>query len=47
MRTDLSIDRFDLLQCRQHKHGSLAHTRLGLAQDVHAQNSLRDAFMLD
>lgn len=47
MRTDLSINWFNLLQRGQHKHGSLAHTRFGLAQDVHAQDSLWDAFMLD
>ena len=45
--TDLSINGFELLQGGQHKHGRLAHTRLGLAQDVHAQDGLWDAFMLD
>lgn len=45
--TNLSIDGFNLLQCGQHKHGGLAHTRFGLAQDVHAQDSLWDAFVLD
>lgn len=47
MRTNLSINGFNLLQGGQHKHGRLAHTRLGLAQDVHTQDGLWDAFMLD
>lgn len=44
--TNLSVNGFDLLQGGQHKHSRLAHTRFGLAQDVHAQDSLWDAFML-
>lgn len=47
MCTDLSINGFNLLQGGQHKHSRLAHTRLGLTQDVHAQDSLWDALMLD
>lgn len=47
MYTDLSINGFNLLQGGQHKHSRLAHTRLGLTQDVHAQDSLWDALMLD
>lgn len=47
VRTNLSINGFDLLQRGQHEHGRLAHTRFGLAQDVHAQDGLWDAFMLD
>ena len=47
MCTDLSINRFNLLQGGQHKHSRLAHTRLGLTEDVHTQDSLWDALMLD
>mmetsp|Transcript_67163 Transcript_67163/g.108167 ORF Transcript_67163/g.108167 Transcript_67163/m.108167 type:complete len:319 (+) Transcript_67163:368-1324(+) len=36
----------DLLKTRQDEHGRLAHARLGLAQDVSAQNGLRDALVL-
>ena len=42
----LAIDRFQLLQCGQHKDGRLAHPGLRLTQHVHGQNGLRDAFML-
>ncbi|KAF3846834.1 hypothetical protein F7725_003912 [Dissostichus mawsoni] len=38
---------FDLLQRGQHEHGRLSHTGLRLAQDVHAQDRLWDALMLD
>lgn len=36
----------ELLQHRQHKHGRLAHARLGLAQHVVAQNRLGNALVL-
>jgi hypothetical protein len=36
-----------LLQCGQYKHCCLSHAWLGLAQDIHSQNGLRDALMLD
>mmetsp|Transcript_54603 Transcript_54603/g.155405 ORF Transcript_54603/g.155405 Transcript_54603/m.155405 type:complete len:203 (-) Transcript_54603:44-652(-) len=36
-----------LLQARQHKDGSLSHTGLGLAQNVRAEDGLRDALVLD
>merc|ERR1711957_159456 len=37
----------DLLQGCEHEHCSLAHTRLSLADNVRAQDGLRDTFMLD
>lgn len=43
----LSIHRFNLLKRGKNKHSSLAHTRLGLTKNVHAQNCLWDAFMLN
>lgn len=39
--------RLQLLQRGQHEHGSLAHAGLGLAQNVHAEHGLRNAFVLD
>lgn len=45
--TYLAIDGLDLLQGGQHKHSCLAHPRLGLAQDIHTQNGLGYALMLD
>jgi hypothetical protein len=36
----------ELVQRREHKDGGLAHARLGLAQDVHAEDGLRDALVL-
>lgn len=47
VHTHLSIDRLDLLQGGQHKHRCLAHPRLGLAQDVHAQDGLGNALVLN
>ena len=38
--TYLSISRLELLQCGQDKDGRLTHAGLGLAQDVHTENSL-------
>ena len=38
---DLTVHGLDLLQGGQHEHSGLAHTRLGLAQHVHAQHSLQ------
>ena len=43
----LPVNGFDLLQGGEHKHGRFAHTRLGLTQDVHPKNGLRNAFVLD
>ena len=43
----LPVDRLQLLQGGQDEDGSLAHTRLGLAEDVHAKDRLRDALVLD
>ena len=40
------VVRLNLLQDAEDEHCCLPHPRLGLAQDVHAQNGLRDALML-
>ena len=45
-RTHLAVDRLYLLQRGQHEHGCLPHARLGLAEDVHAQDGLGDALVL-
>ncbi len=44
---DLSVNWFHLLERCDYKHGRLPHTTLGLADDVHAQYSLRDALILE
>ena len=44
---DLAIDWFELLQSSKDENGSLSVARFRLAQHVHAQNSLRDTFLLD
>lgn len=44
---DLSILRLKLLKCGQHKDGRLAHAGFGLAKDVHTENRLRNAFVLN
>lgn len=46
LQTHLTVHRLDLLQRRQYKHSRLSHARLGLAQDVHAQDGLRNALVL-
>ena len=43
----LAVDRLQLLQRGKDEDGSLAHARLGLTEDVHAENGLRDALVLD
>jgi hypothetical protein len=50
--TDLVLARGEsiwvqLMKSRQNKHGSLSHTRLGLTDNVHSQNGLGDALVLD
>lgn len=45
--THLSIDGLNLLQGGQHEDCCLAHPRLGLAQDVHAQDGLGNTLVLD
>ena len=45
--THLSIDGLDLLQSGQYEDRCLAHSRLGLAQDVHAQDGLGDTLVLN
>jgi len=44
--TNLSLNWFQLLKCRQYKDRCLSHTRLGLTDDVHAQDCLWDALVL-
>ena len=43
---NLVLDGHQLLKNGQDEDGSLTHTRFGLADDVHTQNGLRDAFLL-
>ena len=43
---DLPLLGLELVQRREHEDGRLAHTGLGLADDVHAQDGLRDALVL-
>ncbi len=43
----LSVDGFQLLQGCQDKNSRLAHAGFRLTQDVHAENSLWDAFVLN
>lgn len=44
---NFTVDRLDLLKGSKDKDGGLTHTGFGLADDVHAENGLRDAFLLD
>ncbi len=44
---NLLINRSDLLEDRENEDSSLTHTRLGLANDICAKNSLRDAGVLN
>ncbi len=43
----LSVNGLQLLQGGQNEDRGLAHAGLGLAEDVHAQNGLRNALMLN
>jgi hypothetical protein len=43
----LAVLGVELLQRCEHKHGCLPHPRLGLADDVHPEDRLRDALVLD
>ena len=43
----LLVAGLNLLQHAQHKDSGLTHTRLGLAEDVHTQDGLGDALVLD
>mmetsp|Transcript_24460 Transcript_24460/g.43850 ORF Transcript_24460/g.43850 Transcript_24460/m.43850 type:complete len:202 (-) Transcript_24460:944-1549(-) len=50
--TDLILPRrecigIQLVESCQHKNSRLTHTTLGLADDIHTEDSLGDAFMLD
>lgn len=43
---DLSINRFKLLEGGDDKDSGFAHARLGLADNVHAEDGLRNALVL-
>ena len=45
--TYLSVDRLDLLEGGEDEDGSLSHAGLGLAENVHAQDGLGDALVLN
>ena len=45
-RADRALLDLELVQRREHEDGRLAHARLGLADDIHAQDGLRDALVL-
>jgi hypothetical protein len=42
-----SVDGSQLVQCGQHKNGGLAHARLGLTDNIHTENGVGNAFMLN
>ena len=44
---DLAGDGLDLLERSEDKNSSLTHTRLGLAQNIHAQDGLGNTLLLD
>lgn len=44
---DFAIDGLDLLESGKDEDSGLTHTGLGLADDVHAENGLWNAFLLD
>lgn len=44
---DLAGDGLDLLERSEDEDGSLTHTRLGLAQNIHAQDGLGNTLLLD
>jgi hypothetical protein len=43
----LIVGGFELLEGGENEHGRLSHTTLGLAENVHAQNGLWNAFVLN
>ena len=43
---DLSINGLQLLKRSNDKHSRFTHARFSLADDIHPQNSLRDALIL-
>lgn len=43
----LAGDSLDLLERSENKDGSLTHTRLSLAENIHAEDGLGDALLLD
>mmetsp|Transcript_9342 Transcript_9342/g.40993 ORF Transcript_9342/g.40993 Transcript_9342/m.40993 type:complete len:344 (+) Transcript_9342:410-1441(+) len=46
-RANLARDGLELLEDREHEHRGLAHAGLGLADDIHAQDRLGDALVLN
>ena len=46
-RADLPGHGLELLEHREDEHRGLAHARLGLADDVHAEDRLGDALVLN
>lgn len=44
---DLAGDGLDLLEGSEDKDGGLTHTGLGLAQNIHTENGLRDTLLLN
>lgn len=42
----LTVNGLKLLQSRDDKHCGFTHSRLGLADDIHTQDSLRNTFVL-
>lgn len=44
---DLTRDSLDLLERGEDKDGSLTHTRLSLAENIHSEDGLGDALLLD
>lgn len=43
---DVVVGGFELLKCCENKYSRLSHTGLGLAQNVHSENRLWNAFVL-
>lgn len=44
---DLTRDSLDLLERGEDKDGSLTHTRLSLAENIHSEDGLGDTLLLD
>lgn len=47
MKTHLSSNWFQLLQCCKNKHSRFSHARFCLTYNVHTKNCLRNALMLN
>lgn len=44
---DVVLSRLDLLKCGKDENGSLSHTRLCLTENIHPENGLWNALVLD